>query len=73
MTDRYYALTVILEKDMRDDDAECVINAIKMMKFVLDVKGNIANPDTWMAEERARRELGQKLLDIVFPKMKEEK
>lgn len=70
MTDRYYALTVILEKDYRDDDAESIINAIKMIKGVLEVKGMISNADTWMAEERARREIGKKLLDIVFPKDK---
>lgn len=68
MTDRYYALTVILDKDMRDDDAECVINAIKMIKHVLDVKGNVSNPDTWMAEERSRRELCEKIWRILYPK-----
>jgi len=68
MTDRYYALTVVLEKDMRDDDAESIINAIGMIKGVLSVKGNISNPETWVAEERARIDLGQKLLKVVFPK-----
>lgn len=68
MTDRYYALTVILEKDMRDDDAENIIEAIKMIKGVLKVKPSIANPDTWMAEERARRELGEKLWAVLYPK-----
>lgn len=68
MTDRYYALTVALEKDIRDDDAENILAAIKMIKGVLNVKPHISNPDVWMAEERARRELGKKLLDIVFPK-----
>jgi len=28
MTDRYYALTVLLDEDIRDDDAEAIINAI---------------------------------------------
>jgi len=68
MTDRYYALTVILEKDMRDDDAQSVIDAILMMKHVLSVKGNISNPETWMAEERAKRELGEKILGILYTK-----
>ncbi len=73
MTNRYYALTVVLEKDIREDDAQQIIDAIRMIKHVINVKGNISSPDTWMAEERARRELGQKLLDIVFPKRKEGK
>lgn len=73
MTDRYYSLTVVLEKDYRDDDAESILNAIKMIKGVLDVKGNISDPSTWMAEERARRDLGKRLLDIVFPKVDHER
>lgn len=68
MTDRFYALTVILDKDRRDDDCENLITATRMLKGVLDVKGNIANPDTWMAESRARMDLGKKLLEIVYPK-----
>ncbi len=68
MTDRYHALTVILEKDIRDDDAECILNAIKMIKGVINVKPIVSNPTSWMAEERAKRELGQKLLEIVYPK-----
>lgn len=68
MTNRYHALTVVLEKDMRDDDAKCLIEAIKMIKGVCNVKPIVSDPISWMAEERARRELGQKLLEIVYPK-----
>ncbi len=68
MTDRYHSLTVILEKDMRDDDAERMIEAIQMIKGVLDVKPVISDPTSWMAEERARRELGEKLWNVLYPK-----
>jgi len=67
MTDRYHTLTVTLEKDTRDDDAEHLINAIQMMRGVLSVAGEVANMDTHMAEERARHELGQKILDVLYP------
>ncbi len=70
MTDRFHSLTVILEKDMRDDDCESLINAIKMLRGVIKVNPIVSDPTSWMAEERARRELGQKLLEIVFPKNK---
>jgi len=68
MTNRYYALTVVLDKDMRSDDAESIINAIKMIKHVLKVKGNIANPDIWMAQVRAKQELVQKLFKVLHDK-----
>jgi len=68
MTEKYYALTVVLEKDVRVDDSEPIVNAIKMIKGVQSIKGNIATPETWMAEERARMDMQKKLLSIVFPK-----
>ncbi len=67
MTDRYHALTVTLERDIREDDAEHLINAIKMMRGVLDVSGEVSSIETHMAEERARHELGQKILDVLYP------
>jgi len=70
MTDRFYALTVALEKDIRSDDAESILEAIKMIKGVRNVKPLVANPDTWMAEERARHELTMKLWEVLNP-MKE--
>ncbi len=68
MTDRYYALTVILEKDIRDDDASRMIEAIQMIKGVQEVKPLISNPSIYMAQERARRELGDKLWKVLYPK-----
>ena len=68
MTDRYNSLTVVLEKDFRDDDAEHLINAIKMIKGVLSVKGNISDYSDLVAEERVRRELVAKLWEVIHPK-----
>jgi hypothetical protein len=38
------------------------------MRGVISVKGNVSNPGELMAEERARHELGRKLLEVVYPK-----
>ena len=67
MTDRLNGVWVAFEKDIRDDDAELIINAIKHIRGVLAVTPKIVDSSDWIAEERARRELGSKLLDIVFP------
>ena len=40
MTDRLNALTVSLDRDIRDDDAEVIINAIKAIRGVNGVTGN---------------------------------
>lgn len=72
MTDRYYALTVILEKDIREDDAEPILNAIRMIKGVQDVKGNVSDVSTYIAQEKARRHFGEKLWHVLYPEDKDD-
>ena len=67
MTDRYHSLTVVLEKDLRDDDCQPVMAAIGMIRGVASVQGVVSNMESNMAKVRARRELGHKLLAICFP------
>lgn len=67
MSDRINYITVVLEEDKRDDDCEATLNAIRNIKGVLSAEPNIANPDHWVAEERAKRELGKKLWKVIFP------
>lgn len=65
MTDRFNYLIVGLEKEIREDDAEHLINAIKMLKGVLDVKGNISKPNDWIAQQTAAHEIRKKLWDVL--------
>lgn len=67
MTDRYNTLTVALDRDIREDDAEHLIAAIKMLKGVLAVEGNLADHDAWLAEHRIRRDLSDKLWAVLYP------
>ena len=68
MTDRLKGLTVAFDRDIREDDAEAIVNAIKMIKGVLDVQPSYATSDDWIVEERVRRELYGKLLGVLYPK-----
>ncbi len=67
MTDRYSTLTVVLENDVRDDDAQALIAAIQQLRGVLKVSGNISDPTSYMAEERARKDFGDKLWRVLYP------
>ena len=71
MTDRISALTVVLKKDMREDDVEGLVNAILHMKFVGSVTTNVADIKEHIAEMRVRQELGDKLWSVLYPKDKE--
>jgi hypothetical protein len=68
MTDRYHSLTVVLEHDIRDDDAQPLIEAIKMMKGVLGVAGEVSDSGNYVAEMRVKSELSKKLWEVLYPK-----
>lgn len=66
MTDRAHSLTVCLDVDIREDDLEALQNAIMQIKHVIAVEPNIADPMLWVAEARAKRELGDKLFNVLY-------
>lgn len=65
MSDRINALTVILEKDIRDDDCEQLIAAISQLRGVLEVKARVANTQDVIAYNRARHVLQKRLWDAL--------
>lgn len=65
MTDRVNRLTVVLEEDFRDDDIDQILGAIRLMRGVLAVEPHVADTADFLAQERARRDLREKILDLV--------
>jgi hypothetical protein len=65
MTDRYNALTVVLDRDIREDDAELLVNAIRMLRGVLSVNPNVSDLQDHVATMRVKCELTQKLYDVL--------
>lgn len=70
MTDRIRVLTVCLEQDYRSDDCADIISAIKMVRGVSDVEAHVADHALWAAMSAARRELGDKLFQVLYPEGK---
>lgn len=70
MTDRFHTLTVVLERDIREDNAMPLINAIERLRGVLRVTATVADIESHMAEERARRRLGEALWHVLYPEQK---
>ena len=67
MTDRYNSLTVVLERDMRSDDAEALITAIMQLRGVIGVEPNVSDSLSTVAEVRARHDLSTKLWKVLYP------
>lgn len=69
MTDRLIAFTVTLQKPIREDDAEHIIAAIKMIKGVSQVVPVVSDINTHYAFERAYRILRKRVLAAVDPQL----
>lgn len=62
MTAQYKSLTVCLEEDIHDDDAELLISVILHLRGVVGVQGDVVEPNDWVNRQRIRLELRTKLL-----------
>lgn len=67
MTDRHIAYTVTLIEEVREDDAEMIINAIHMVKGVLSVTPEVRDSLHHVAKEQIRHEYFKKIKDIFYP------
>ncbi|MDD5649637.1 MAG: hypothetical protein PHF86_04355 [Candidatus Nanoarchaeia archaeon] len=65
MSDRTTCLTVVLDNDFRIDDIDSILNAIRMIKGVAEVKANVSNPEEFTAYIRAKMSLEKKLWEAL--------
>ena len=67
MSDSFHSLLVILDRDTPEETVGMLKDAILMLKGVISVDANVADISSAMAEARARREIGAKLWDALYP------
>ncbi len=65
MTDRVKGFTVTLEHDIRIDDVQPILEAIRMIRGVVDVQPSIANSDDMIIESRVRSEFREKFYKFL--------
>ncbi len=66
MTDRINALTVVLDRDIREDDVQGLIDAIKYLSGVDKVTKHVADLESRVAKSRAQLALREKILDLLL-------
>ncbi len=68
MTDRIISLTVMLEKEIREDDVQNIVRAIEMIRGVGMVEpGIVADSTFYIAREQAKAELVKQMISIIKP------
>lgn len=65
MTDRYNAIVVVLEENIRSDDAEPILEAIRMIKGVIRVTPNVVGLESHIAYQKAAYHLRGRLWDAL--------
>ncbi len=64
MTDRLKGVYVTFDRDIRDDDAEYIINAIRMIKHVADVSAVKNDHNDHMNRMRIKSEIKKSLFEL---------
>jgi len=65
MTDRIKGFVVTLDSDIRIDDIDQIVNAIKMIKGICSVEPSVSNYDDTMNRERIKSELRGKFIEFL--------
>ena len=65
MTDRLKGITVLFDREIREDDAQCIIDAVKMIKGVASVRQHVVDPSHWLAVSKAKHELTEKIWKVL--------
>ena len=64
MTDRVKGCVVSFSVDIRVDDVEPIINAIRLIRGVAEVAVNVTNRDDWINRVHVREEIRDDLLSL---------
>ena len=65
MTDRIKGVTVAFTQDIRADDVQYIVNAIKMIKGVEDVGLSVHSSDDYIIETRVTSKIVDKIYQLV--------
>ena len=66
MTDRYREIRIVLDRDYRSDDAAGILDAISMVKGVVDINPIPMKGDDWVALTAARGEIRRRIMDVLY-------
>lgn len=65
MTDRYNAFIVVLERDIREDDADATLTALRRIKGVLSVEPHTLSVEDHIAEQRILYKVRHNLFEAL--------
>ena len=73
MTDRFKGFLVTLDKEIREDDAEAILTALKMIKGVFSVKPYINGAEDWMMYSKGVMDSRMEIFEFLKSEVKKPK
>lgn len=73
MTDRFKGFLITLDKEIREDDAQPILEALKMIRGVFQVKPYINGAEDWMMYEKGVWDTRKSIMEHMKNPIKEPK
>ena len=70
MSDKVKGFVVTLEKDVRLDDVELLMQTIRYMRGVANVEPSIVDSSDWINQQRVKTELREKMYQFIADNLK---
>ncbi|MEE9338446.1 MAG: hypothetical protein V3U87_10225 [Methylococcaceae bacterium] len=70
MTDRLNGVTITFDRDIREDDAERILDAFRMVKGVVHVEPNIVTHKDHFTEMKVKTDVRDKLYKFISTELK---
>jgi hypothetical protein len=70
MTQRIKGVLVTFDDDIREDDVEPLLAAMRLLRRVISVEPVPADISGHIARERARHDLAKQLWEVLYPERK---
>ena len=70
MTDRYKGFLITLDKEIRDDDADQIVTALKMIKGVFSVQPYINSAEDWMMYSKGVWDTRKEIIEFMNKSVK---
>lgn len=67
MSDHFNGIFVALETDMREEQVEQLVRAIRLFQGVAGVSLHVVDPTVYIAQKRVENELRSKLMEVLYP------
>lgn len=69
MSNKINSITVVFKNDIGEEYCDKLIDAFSLYAGIQNIERNITDHNLFVAESRVRHEFGEKLWEVLYPKL----